>query len=199
MPQPPRPKVYADFGSRLRSLILQRDASIKAFIRRSGLNKRVYQYVSGMEYPNQDVITTICEALGCSVEDLMDPVVPDTELSAEKKAENVYVGRKKRGRPFQPGGAGNPEGHKRSREEKEIVTSVQSLLPGSVERLESFLDSPDTGAMAKVRICRLILNRTYGKQKPAKKKASENETLEQSLNYVRKLAAQAAGDGKEPV
>ena len=186
---------FSVFGSRLRSMILQQDADINSFIQRSGLGQKVYRYVLGESYPPPYAMMKICETLDCTVEDIMDPVMSDEEL----RTGTVLPSKKKGGvgGPFQLGRVDKPEYHIRNKEEKEIVTSVQSLLPGAAEKLESFLDSPDTGAMAKVRICKLILNRTYGKPKPAKRKASENETWEQSLNYIEDLASRAAGDGKE--
>lgn len=192
----PRPQKYLAFGTRLKTLILQKYPSICQFIRRSGLKyTTTYRYVNGEGYPNQNSMIAICEALGCSVEDLMDPIDLNVKYAPAENGKNAQGGIKKIGRPFRPGESGNPKGIKRSREEKEIMASVQRLIPGSVEKLESMLDDPETTPMTKVRICKMILNRACGKPKAASRMENHLDTLEQMLSYVRNLSSQAVPEG----
>ena len=193
---PENPK-YAAFGSRLKSMILQHDSSIKSFMRRSGLTSTIFKYVRGETFPPPNVIFTICEALGCSVEDLRVDLVPEIKLPPEEHSEKEPGEIKKRGRPFQPGVSGHPAGCIRTREEKDAVACVKDLIPGSTEKLRAILESPDASAFVKFKICKMILYRTYGKPKSAEKMVSDRNTAEQSMNYIQELSSRAAGGGKE--
>lgn len=187
-----KPYKFTVFGSRLRSMILQQDADIRTFIRRSGMNDSVYQYVLGAIYPPPHAMMKICEALGCTVEDIMDPVMSDEEFYSGSISQA-----KKNRRGGKPGVTGNPKGIKFSQEEKDVRVSLRNLLPDTAEKLEALLDSPDTKPMAKVRTCVLIMDKAFGKPKPAKRMNAGLDTVEQSQHYIQDLASRAAGDGKE--
>ena len=197
MTKTPEHSKYAAFGSRLKSMILQHDSSIRSFMRRSGLTSTIFKYVRGETFPPPNVIFTICEALGCSVEDLrVDYLVSEIKLPPEEHSEIEPGEIKKRGRPFKPGVSGHPAGCIRTKQEKEAVAAVKGLIPGSTEKLRAILESPDASAFVKFKICKMILYRTYGKPKSAEKMVSDRNTAEQSMNYIQELSSRAAGDGK---
>jgi len=106
----------------------------------------------------------------------------NTEVIPVKKMPN--------GRPFAPGISGNPEGRpKRTQEEKNALEKLRSLAPKAVETLRYLLISPKTSQMVKVKICEMILERTYGKPEASIKLTSISETVEESQKYIQALVA----------
>lgn len=68
------------------------------------------------------------------------------------------------GRPFAPGKSGNPSGRpKQTPEQKDALEAIRGLTPKAVETMRQILDSPRAGETAKLRVCEIILERTYGK------------------------------------
>ena len=94
------------------------------------------------------------------------------------------------GRPFPKGVSGNPSGRaKRTNVQKDALEKIRSLAPKAVETLEVLLVSPYTHPAVKVRICELILERTYGKPEASIKLTSIRETVEESQQYIQALVA----------
>ena len=94
------------------------------------------------------------------------------------------------GRRFPKGVSGNPDGRpKRTQVEKDALEKIRSLAPKAVETLRVLLVSPHTHPAVKVRICELILERTYGKQEASIKLTSIRDTVEESQQYIQALVA----------
>ena len=106
------------------------------------------------------------------------------------KTKVIPLEKKQFGRPFPPGVSGNPGGQrKHTAEEKNALMELRSLAPQAVETLRILLFSPKTPAAVKVRICELILERTYGKPEASIKLTSIRDTVEESQQYIQKLVA----------
>ncbi len=96
---------------------------------------------------------------------------------------------------FHPGQSGNPSGrHKCTKEEKEAMDAIRSLDHIAVEKLESLLKSDDVSAAVKVKICELILDRTYGKVETAVRVTSVQKTVEKSESYILSLVERIRAD-----
>ncbi len=96
---------------------------------------------------------------------------------------------------FQPGQSGNPSGRpKRTQEEKEALAVIRGLAPLAVEKLESLLKSAKVSAAVKVKICEIILDRTYGKAESAVRVTSAQETVEKSQSYILSLVERIRAD-----
>ena len=119
------------------------------------------------------------------------------------KTEFEAPEKQKKSHRFQPGRSGNPSGRpKRTPEEKDALEAIRKLAPGAAEKLKALLNSTRTPAAVKVRVCELILDRTYGKPDSSVKVTSVQQTVEQSRDYILSLvervrAAEGAEEAKE--
>ena len=106
------------------------------------------------------------------------------------QTEVIPLGKKQIGRPFKPGVVANPDGRwKRTQEEKNALELLRSLAPKAVETLQFLLLSPKTVPAVKVKICEIILERTYGKPEASIRLSSISETVEESQTYIQTLVA----------
>ena len=89
---------------------------------------------------------------------------------------------------FKPGVSGNPSGRpKRTKEEKDALEAIKAMAPEAADKLRTLLNSSRTSAAMKVKICEIILDRTYGKSESAVKLTSVQQTVEQSRDYILSL------------
>lgn len=78
--------------------------------------------------------------------------------------ENSGITAEKRGRPFAPGTSGNPGGRpKRTPEQRDALEAIRNLSPIAADVMREILLSARSSEAAKIRVCELILDRTYGK------------------------------------
>ena len=91
---------------------------------------------------------------------------------------------------FQPGQSGNPDSHgsvKKTPEQLDALMEIRSMAPLAVSKLKSMLDSDKTPAAVKVKICEIILDRTYGKPEASVRVTNVQETVSQSRAYINAL------------
>lgn len=78
---------------------------------------------------------------------------------ARKAPEN----RQKTGQ-FQKGTSGNPGGRpKMTDEERDVLAEIKTLAASVPDKMRAMLNSSKTPPAVKVKICEIILDRTYGK------------------------------------
>lgn len=69
---------------------------------------------------------------------------------------------------FMPGQSGNPSGRpKQTASERKTLGKLKKLTDRVPETLQSLLDDDKTPAPLKVKICEMLLDRTFGKAIPA--------------------------------
>ena len=83
------------------------------------------------------------------------------ELSAEYSPAYIQ-------QMFRPGQTGNPAGKARqTEEERRTIKAIQSLAQDSAQVMRRILDDPKSPPLMKIRVMKIILDRTYGKPKKA--------------------------------
>ena len=71
---------------------------------------------------------------------------------------------KSRGRPFEKGKSGNPNGRpKQTQDQRDALAMIRSLAPEAVERLTEIIRDPSVRVDARLRAIEIILERTYGR------------------------------------
>ena len=80
-------------------------------------------------------------------------------------AEKVPANRKGTGKKlFEKGKSGNPSGRpKMSGEQRDALAEIRTLAASVPGKMREMLDSAKTPPAVKVKICEIILDRTYGK------------------------------------
>lgn len=69
-----------------------------------------------------------------------------------------------RGRPFEKGKSGNPNGRpKQTQEQKDALAMIRSLAPEAAERLRAIIEDPEAKPDVQLRAIDIVLERTYGK------------------------------------
>ena len=102
----------------------------------------------------------------------------------------------KTGHRFKPGQSGNPAGRpKKTQEERDALEGIKRLAPDAVDKLRTMLSSSKVSASVKVKICEIILDRTYGKAENAVKVTSVKESIENSREYINSLVDQIGKEG----
>ncbi len=76
-------------------------------------------------------------------------------------------------------------------EESDALAYMKSLAREAVDHLRQMMEDPDVSPTVKVKICEMILDRTYGKSGSSLKVTSVSETVEESLDYILSLVEQA--------
>ena len=95
---------------------------------------------------------------------------------------------------FQPGRSGNPDSHggvKKTPEQLDALMEIRGMAPLAVSKLQSMLDSDKTPAAVKVKICEIILDRTYGKPEASVRVTNVQETVSRSREYINALICDA--------
>lgn len=69
-----------------------------------------------------------------------------------------------RGRPFQKGQSGNPNGRpKQTPEQKDALQQIRALAPDAAQRLREIINDPEAKMDVQLRAIDIILDRAYGK------------------------------------
>ena len=97
-----------------------------------------------------------------------------------------------------PGGAlpPDPEGGE-DPGAQEALEAMKALAGNAVEVLRSLMEDPDTSPTVRVKVCEMILDRTYGKTSSTVKTASTAQTVQESLAYILSLVEQVRGEQNE--
>ncbi len=96
---------------------------------------------------------------------------------------------------FKPGVSGNPSGRrKRTPAEKKALEKLHKLAPEAVHQLELLLRNERTPSAVKVKICEIILDRTYGKAPATVTFASETDRAEESRTYILSMIERIKGE-----
>lgn len=78
-------------------------------------------------------------------------------------AKSAPENRKRTGQ-FQKGASGNPGGRpKMTDEERDVLAEIKTLAACVPDKMRAMLNSTKTPPAVKVKICEIILDRTYGK------------------------------------
>ena len=79
-------------------------------------------------------------------------------------AANSEKSARGRGRPFEKGKSGNPNGRpKQTQEQKDALAMIRELAPVAVERLRDIICDTSIKADTQLKAIEIILERTYGK------------------------------------
>ena len=83
--------------------------------------------------------------------------------------------------------------------EKQALEEIRELAPKAVGKMMELLENEKTSAALKVRICEIILDRTYGKPEAAVRMSVETQTPEAAWARLEAIAAririEVDGDG----
>ncbi len=101
---------------------------------------------------------------------------------------------------FKPGVSGNPTGRpKRTPDEVKAMNAIRKLAPAAAKKMKEMLMDPRTPAAVRVKICEIILDRTFGKAPASVNITTPTEKLEESRSYlvslVEKLKEGNSGSG----
>ncbi len=89
---------------------------------------------------------------------------------------------------FKPGISGNPSGRpKRTEEETQALEEIRKLAPTAVAKMAEMLRNKKTPSVVKVKICEIILDRTYGKAPASLNVSSDIAKIESSRAYILSL------------
>ena len=81
-----------------------------------------------------------------------------------KPANRPKTGKQATSTSFKPGQSGNPRGRpKMTDEERDVLAEIKSLAADVPNKMRAMLNSAKTPPAVKVKICEIILDRTYGK------------------------------------
>ncbi len=86
---------------------------------------------------------------------------------------------------FKPGISGNPSGRpKRTPDEIKAMNAIRKLAPAAARKMKEMLMDPRTPAAVRVKICEIILDRTFGKAPASVNINTPSERLEESRTYL---------------
>lgn len=76
----------------------------------------------------------------------------------------ITAAKQQRGRPFQQGISGNPNGRpKQTKEEKDALMRIRGLTSLAVDEMERILTDKKASASLKLEVIKIVLDRAYGK------------------------------------
>ena len=98
---------------------------------------------------------------------------------------------------FGPEGPAAPEaGLAPEQEDLSALEAMKALAGEAVSCLRTLMEDDDTSPTVRVKICEMILDRTWGKTSSTVKTASTAQTVQESLAYILSLVEQVKGEGE---
>lgn len=93
---------------------------------------------------------------------------------------------------FKKGSSGNPGGRpKMTDEERDVLAAIKSLAADVPDKMRAMLNSSKTPPAVKVKICEIILDRTYGKpDSTVKVETPKAAMLDDLRDEMKKLMSQ---------
>ena len=72
-------------------------------------------------------------------------------------------------------------------DQENALETIRGLAPLAAEKMRQILNDPKSSQYAKIQVITLILNRTYGMPESSVKRASNRQSMEESIACVRDL------------
>ncbi len=137
------------------------------------------------------------ESEGCTVSSINQPEKKEMAKAAQSSADSA-------GQPmvshvpdtrFKPGSSGNPSGRpKRTPAEAKALAQIRKLAPEAAKTMKEMLQNVKTPAAVRVKICEIILDRTYGKAPASISLSTDSDKVEESRSYILSLVRRIRGD-----
>ncbi len=96
---------------------------------------------------------------------------------------------------FQPGVSGNPSGRpKRTPAETKALNQIRKLAPEAAKIMKEMLQDSKTPAAVRVKICEIILDRTFGKAPASISLSTDSDKVAESRSYILSLVSRIRGE-----